>query len=106
MPCDSAVVRDLIRFLNRVKSWHPIGAIGARQSYPAPYRWDTARTIEGVVDIPGVGSVRYEVEQGPVTDWTIILGTNLEVADNFSLVLEFQFLDDVRMVLGSATYRF
>ena len=68
--------------------------------------WDTARTIGGVVDLPGGGTVQFEVEQGPVTDLSVIFGGNIELSKRFSMVFEVQVLRDVFMVLGSFSWRF
>ena len=67
--------------------------------------WDTARDIGGEVMIGG-SNIKFVVEQGPVTEWSIILGTSIEPRKEIQIVIELQALKDVFAFVGGLTFRF
>ncbi|HEX6811357.1 MAG TPA: hypothetical protein VF384_07030 [Planctomycetota bacterium] len=67
--------------------------------------WGTATTIEGSAATPE-GTLQFEVEQGPVTPYSIQVGGTVEWDKAYGLVLEYHMLEDVRMLVFSAGLRF
>ncbi len=67
----------------------------------------TDTTIEGNVNVPGVGRIDFEVDQGPEHPWNALVGANLGFRENFELFLEYGFnFDDINIFVAGATYRF
>ena len=63
--------------------------------------------IEGRANVPGVGTIDFEVEQGPQNPWNALFGVNLGLQQNFELALEYGLnFDDVSVFVVNATYRF
>lgn len=53
--------------------------------------WDTANTAKGTKDIPGVGRVEFEADQGPVYPWLVDLGANLRLAPGLEFFVDLAF---------------
>jgi hypothetical protein len=93
-------------FLGSVRSgWH-----GKVDGFPmrlwgGATHWDTATTIEGSVVLPD-GTLRFEVDQGPVTPWSLQVGGSLDFDPGYGVVFEYHMLHDVRMLACSAAIRF
>ena len=69
--------------------------------------FDTRMTIEGRFNAPGVGRVRFEVEQGPKHPWNGVVGMNAGAGERLDFSFEFGFnFDDVRIFMLGATVRF
>lgn len=67
----------------------------------------TETTIESKINVPGVGRVKFEVEQGPENPWNAILGMNLGIHESIELVFEYGFnFEDVSVLVANVTYRF
>jgi len=67
--------------------------------------WDTATTIAGSAPTPG-GELRFEVEQGPVTPYSLQVGCNVDLDRGHGVMFEYHLLDDVRMLVFSLALRF
>jgi hypothetical protein len=67
--------------------------------------WDTATTIEGDAATAG-GTLRFEVDQGPVTPWSLQIGGSIDLSPAYGAVLEFHHYRDVRMLVVSGALRF
>ena len=64
--------------------------------------WDSERVLKGAV-----GSVKFEVLQGPVDPFNLTLATNVELTKKFHLLAEYAFnFDDLQMMTFGAMYRF
>lgn len=69
--------------------------------------WDTASTARSTVQVPGVGTVAFEADQGPANPWNMIFGGQVTIEKNFDLFLELGTnYDDMKMVTFGLTYRF
>jgi hypothetical protein len=53
--------------------------------------WDTANIAKSTTDVPGVGVVAFEADQGPVYPWLLDFGTNLRIARQFELAVDLSF---------------
>jgi hypothetical protein len=53
--------------------------------------WDTFNVAKGHTDVPGVGRVDFEAEQGPKYPWLVDFGTNLRVARGFECFVDVAF---------------
>lgn len=53
--------------------------------------WDTNNVAKGHQDVPGVGRVHFEADQGPVYPWVIDFGTNLRIARGFECFADVGF---------------
>ncbi|HEX5051192.1 MAG TPA: hypothetical protein VFZ65_05435 [Planctomycetota bacterium] len=93
-------------FLGSIRSgWNgKIDGVPVRVWGGATY-WDTATTIAGSASTPG-GTLRFEVEQGPVTKYSLQIGANVDIDPGHGVMFEYHFLDDVRMVVLAAALRF
>jgi hypothetical protein len=67
--------------------------------------WDTATTISGSVPTSG-GTLRFEVDQGPVTPWSLQVGGSVEFDKTYGIMLEYHMLRDVQMLVVSSAVRF
>ena len=67
----------------------------------------TNTTIDGSVNVPGVGRVRFEVDQGPDNPWNGLLGFGIGAFDHFEANAEYGFnFDDIHIFMGGLTLRF
>jgi len=69
--------------------------------------WETANTAEGTTDVPGVGRIKFEADQGPKYPWLYDIGGSLELMKEFQLFADvgFDFHGGYLVALGP-TYRF
>ena len=67
--------------------------------------WDTATTVEGDV-VTGDGTVHFEVEQGPVTPYSLQVGASVDFGRATGVMVEGHLLRDVQMLVVSAALRF
>ncbi len=51
--------------------------------------WNTTNTAKGHADVPGLGRIQFEADQGPAHSWMTDFGTNLQLAKQYQLVLDF-----------------
>ena len=51
--------------------------------------WDTANVAKGTKDVPGVGRIQFEADQGPEFPWLMDIGGNLRVAPGFEFFADF-----------------
>jgi hypothetical protein len=69
--------------------------------------WDTESTAKSTVQVPGVGTVSFEADQGPKNPWNMIFGGQATIHQNFDLFLELGTnYDDMKIVTLGLTYRF
>ena len=67
-----------------------LGGVSAQFWTGAAY-WDTANTAKGHADVPGVGRVDFEADQGPVHSWLLDFGTNLRFERSFEAFADLSF---------------
>jgi hypothetical protein len=69
--------------------------------------WETANTAEGTTDVPGVGRIKFEADQGPKYPWLYDIGGGLELTKEFQLFADvgFDFHGGYLVAVGP-TYRF
>ena len=93
-------------FLGSIRSgWNgKIDTKGVRIWGGATY-WDTATTIKGSV-ATSAGPLQFEVEQGPVTPYSLQIGGSVEFDQAHGIMLEYHMLQDVQMLVVSAALRF
>lgn len=53
--------------------------------------WDTNNVAKGHTDIPGIGHVDFEADQGPKYPWLLDVGANFRVARSFEFFGDFAF---------------
>jgi hypothetical protein len=69
--------------------------------------WDTENTAKATVDVPGVGAVSFEADQGPLHPWNASVGASVAFASHWEGAVEYGFnLRDVQVVAASLTFRF
>ena len=69
--------------------------------------WDTANTAASSVEVPDLGFVTFEADQGPKHPWNASVGTSVALSKHFEWFVEYGFnLDDVNMVAAGLTFRF
>lgn len=69
--------------------------------------WDTDNTASSTIDVPGIGRVQFEADQGPRNSWNAVAGGSFEMSKRWSLFAEYGFnFDDVNIVATGLTYRF
>jgi hypothetical protein len=69
--------------------------------------WDTQNTAKGNADVPGVGHIVFQADQGPKYIWMTEAGGNLQVSKKFWTVLDFTFdYHGGYGVVVAPTYRF
>ena len=67
--------------------------------------WDTATTIAGSVPT-SAGELRFEVDQGPVTEYSLLVGANVDFDRGYGAMCEIHLLEDVRMLVLAVALRF
>jgi len=83
-----------------------VGPIPLRLWAGAAY-WDTKNTAKGTVDIPDVGPVRFEADQGPKHPWNAVVGVSSAIHRHLELFAEYGFnAADVTFFAGGLTVRF
>lgn len=69
--------------------------------------WDTENTARSTVDVPAVGSVRFEADQRPKHPWNAVVGASAAPHRHVELFAEYGFNgDDVTFFAGGLTFRF
>ena len=53
--------------------------------------WDTENVAKGHTNVPGLGRVDFEADQGPEWPWLLDLGTNLRLARDFEFFADLAF---------------
>lgn len=82
------------------------GAIPLRLWVGGAY-WDTKNTAKSTVDVPGVGAVRFEADQGPKNPWNMVVGMSSSLHRRFELFAEYGFSPgDLTFFAGGLTARF
>ena len=51
--------------------------------------WNTRNTAKGQTDVPGLGHIEFEADQGPTYPWMTDFGTNIAFAKWFETVIDF-----------------
>lgn len=83
-----------------------VGAIPFRLWTGAAY-WGTKNTAKGTVEVPEVGTVRFEADQGPKHPWNAVVGVSSALHRHFELFAEYGFnFSDVQFFAGGLTIRF
>jgi hypothetical protein len=83
-----------------------VGAIPLRLWIGGAY-WDTRNVARATTDIPGIGSVRFEADQGPKNPWNAVVGLSSAIHGNVELFTEYGFSPgDVTFFAGGLTVRF
>ncbi len=69
--------------------------------------WDTVNTARSTVEVPGVGTVSFEADQGPLHPWNATIGGSAAFGKRWEAVAEYGFnFDDVQFFAGGVTWRF
>jgi hypothetical protein len=69
--------------------------------------WDTDNTARSTVEVPDLGTVAFEADQGPRNPWNPTIGASTTLAGHFDLVAEYGFnFDDVQIVIAGVTARY
>ncbi len=69
--------------------------------------WDTENTARGSVNLPALGNVSFEADQGPRNPWNMVVGASVVLNENWEGFLEYGFnFDDVNMIATGLTFRF
>lgn len=69
--------------------------------------WDTDNTARSTVEVPELGTVDFEADQGPRHPWNPTLGVSTTLGRHFDLVAEYGFnFDDVQIVVAGVTARY
>lgn len=69
--------------------------------------WDTANTAKATVDVPEVGRVQFEADQGPRRPWNMTVGASAVLHRHFEAFAEYGFNPgDVTILVGGLTLRF
>ena len=69
-------------------------------------KWSTANTAKGTQEVPGVGTVHFEADQGPLNDTNADIGTSVFLSPGLHLFVDYGFnFDDVQTFIGGLTYR-
>jgi len=83
-----------------------VGSVPLRLWVGGAY-WHTGNTARSTVDVPGVGSVRFEADQGPRNPWNMTLGGSVVLSRRWETFVECGFnFDDVKIVATGLTFRF
>jgi hypothetical protein len=69
--------------------------------------WDTKNTARATTDVPGVGVVRFEADQGPKQPWNALVGVSAAFHRHVDLFAEYGFSPgDVTFFAAGVTIRF
>ena len=83
-----------------------VGPIPLRLWAGAAY-WGTKNTAKSTVEVPEVGTVRFEADQGPKHPWNAVVGVSSVVHRHLELFAEYGFnFSDVQFFAGGLTIRF
>ena len=83
-----------------------VGAIPLRLWFGGIY-WGTKNTAKATVDVPDVGSVQFEADQGPKNPWSMSVGVSSALHKHFDLFAEYGFSPgDLIYLAAGLTVRF
>jgi hypothetical protein len=69
--------------------------------------WDTENTASSTVSVPGVGSVSFQADQGPLHPWNATVGVSAVFSRHWESSVEYGFnLKDVQVLAAAMTFRF
>ena len=69
--------------------------------------WDTKNTASATVEVPDVGTVSFEADQGPDSPWNPSIGGSVAFSKHWEGMAEYGFnFDDVKILVAAVTYRF
>jgi len=69
--------------------------------------WGTRSTAKATIDVPNVGRVKFEADQGPVHPLNATIGASVTLFRRWDAFLEYGFNgDDVQAVSAGLTFRF
>ncbi len=69
--------------------------------------WDTRNIARSTVEVPGVGSITFEADQGPKNPWNPSVGASVGFTPHWEGMAEYGFnFDDVKVFLAGVAYRF
>jgi hypothetical protein len=69
--------------------------------------WDTKNTASSTVEVPDVGTVRFEADQGPKHPWNAVVGGSVVIHRHLDVFAEYGFNPgDVTVVAAGLTLRF
>ena len=71
------------------KQWEIGAARSPLQTWLGGAYWDTENVAKGHTDVPGVGRIDFEADQGPVYPWVVDIGANARVVPSFELFCDF-----------------
>ncbi len=83
-----------------------IGAVPLRL-WAGGAHWDTENTAKATTEVPGVGAVRFEADQGPAHPWNAVVGVSSTLHRHVELFAEYgSSPGDVTFFAGGLTFRF
>ena len=87
--------------------WHGrVGGLASRFWAGIMY-WDTRNIARATIDVPNVGRVRFEADQGPLNPWNPSIGASAAFSKQWEAFAEYGFnFDDVQVLAAGVTYRF
>ena len=69
--------------------------------------WDTANTASSTVEVPLVGTVQFEADQGPRNPWNASVGCSVVLNRSWDCFMDYGFnFDDVQTFATGFTFRF
>lgn len=69
--------------------------------------WNTRTTARGSTDVPGVGHIQFEADQGPLHDTNWNLGNNIWFGKSWQVAADYGFdFNDVHIVTLAGVFRF
>jgi hypothetical protein len=83
-----------------------IGPVPVRLWIGGSY-WDTTNTAKATVEVPDVGAVSFEADQGPKNAWNGLVGASAVFHRHLDVFAEYGFRPgDVTIFVGGLTFRF
>lgn len=85
------------------------GLVGNRtvRAWAGLMYWDTRNIARSTVEVPGIGRVSFEADQGPKNPWNPSIGASVAFTRHWEAMAEYGFnFDDVKVFLAGASYRF
>lgn len=69
--------------------------------------WDTRNIARATLDVPDVGRVSFEADQGPLNPWNPSIGASAAFSKQWEAFAEYGFnFDDVQVFAAGVTFRF
>lgn len=69
--------------------------------------WDTENTAASTVNVPDVGVIQFEADQGPANPWNAVAGVSTAFSRSWEMFAEYGFnFDDVQFVAAGLVFRF